>query len=72
LIAPVCGTELVEAAAPDGTASIIGPGAVLSAVVLAAACVVGFAGFSDLWADSADFSDLAAGFVDLSDFCASG
>jgi hypothetical protein len=71
LIAPVCGTEPVEVAGPDGTASIIGRGAVLPAVVLATACVVGLAGFSDFWADSADFSDLAAGFADLSDFCAS-
>jgi hypothetical protein len=66
LVAPGGGTDAVEVLGPDGTDSIIGPGAVLSAALL-----FGFAGFSDFWAVSVDFSDLAAAFAGLSDLCAS-
>ncbi|MGA9322719.1 MAG: hypothetical protein WBW06_16850, partial [Xanthobacteraceae bacterium] len=66
VIAAGGGTDAVEVTGAGGTASIIGPGAVLSAALL-----FGFAGLSDLCAVSADFSDLAAAFAGLSDLCAS-
>jgi hypothetical protein len=66
LIAPGGGTDAVDVTGPGGTASIIGPGAVLSAALR-----FGFAGLSDLCAVSADFSGLAAAFAGLSDLCAS-
>ena len=62
---PDGGTDAVEVTGRAGTDSNIGPGA-----VFAVACAAGFAGLSDLCADSADFSDFGVGFADLSDLYA--